>query len=67
MIDYVKKSSLSDDSCNEKAMSESTEKENSDDLNKTLEAIIEPLKVFTLETRKYYRSNSVILNYLFSA
>ncbi|XP_032664261.1 girdin [Odontomachus brunneus] len=44
IIDYVKKLSLAEDSCNEKAVSESTEKENSDELNKTLEAIIEPLK-----------------------
>ncbi|XP_014471208.1 PREDICTED: girdin isoform X2 [Dinoponera quadriceps] len=44
VVDYVKKSAFSEESCNEKAASESTEKESNDELNKTLEAIIEPLK-----------------------
>lgn len=53
VIDYVKKSSLSEENCNEKAVSESTEKESSDELNKTLEAMMEPLKVLTLGSFKH--------------
>lgn len=56
----MKKSSSLEDSCNEKAVSETTEKEDSDELNKTLEAIIEPLKVLTFGTRKRHQSRSML-------
>lgn len=61
MIDHVKRSPLLESNCNEEKISESTDTGSNEDLNKTLEAMIEPLKVLTL---KKYTNDKYIIIYL---